>query len=121
VPWNEMKIAGVLATAFMATGLQAGPYDGAFLIQQCIEIGGDTCTSTRSRDVWFLGDRYNPAGDFECQFRNPVTVRDLNAVLCDVECFGGDQQGVFRETTLSTEDGLIRIGNWGAGELVKCG
>jgi len=92
----------------------------------CFDVEEGGCLSD---DIRIEGRRYDTC-ESTCTLTNPVPVRDLNAVLFDVVCKGDWGSLTTREIFLKyppadtdypdSQQKLMKIGRYGAEELVRC-
>lgn len=103
--------------AAAASGAAAGPFDGiwrASPTDDCTRIGKEG-GALEIEDNLFTGV------ESECRMTAPVNVRDMDAVLYDMECEGGGAEWTDRAMFMNAADGgLIMVWNGYAFKYAAC-
>ncbi|WP_416510469.1 hypothetical protein [Aliiroseovarius sp. YM-037] len=107
----------IAATVFSAGIAQAGAFDGIFrqtAESDCTLIGQDGGALKIEDDVFF-------GVESQCNMANPTDVRDMDAVLYDMECSGEGTTWIARALFMhAADDGLIMVWNGFAFKYDRC-
>ncbi|HFE39631.1 MAG TPA: hypothetical protein ENK06_14650 [Gammaproteobacteria bacterium] len=111
-----MRIATILLTLLMTNTAIAGSFEGKYRPNKnwnCRDVGVDGGA---------LAIRGNKLHGVEnvCTMTNPTRVRDMDATLYDLDCWGEGEKWKSRIMLMKTDGGLLHIGNGYASKWFRC-
>lgn len=113
---RALALTGAALTLWASAGL-AGNFDGIYRQSagaDCTQVGRDGGALKIESNVFY-------GVESQCMMARPVNVRDMNAVLFDMECSGESTNWVERAMFMTAADGgLIMVWNGYAFKYDRC-
>ncbi len=112
-----VSVAALIATAAVAG---PGPFDGQYLLRDAVDRGLLSCGTVEDWMLMTIDDGFIRDGEVGCRLENPVTVRDMKALLFDARCFAEGHESTHRLLLVKRPGGIgIASGDWFE-DLVRC-
>ncbi len=111
-----MRIAIIFLTFLITTSTIAGPFEGKYRLDKnwsCTDIGMD------GGSVAIHGNKLYGVESL-CTMKNPTRVRDMGAILYDLDCWGEGEQWKSRIMLMKTKGGLLHISKGYASIWLRC-
>ena len=110
-------IRGLTFALFMTAPVMAGPFDGLYQpspTADCTVLGTDGGALKVESETFY-------GVESRCKMTNPVNVRDMDAILYDMQCSGEGETWTSRAMFMrSADDGLILAWNGFAFKYDRC-
>ena len=104
-----LPVALPVALVAATTG-QAGPFDGLYVPRGERGSYWDRVYNGQvAGAIWIEDDRYHPIEDPICELTNPVKIRNMPAVLYDLDCGEWNQDTLERVMFVQQDDGMFEI------------
>lgn len=116
-----MRIVAMVFGLMAAGAAQAGPFDGTYIPRgkggsfwNCVYNGQE------GGAIWIEDNWYHPIEDPVCRLTNPVQVRDMPAVLFDLECGDDNKAGNERVMFVRRPGGMFEVRSGWMVDWEKC-